>query len=196
MDRKKILYILIPLFALGIFLYVYFYIGKSQNVSKGNDNPNLNSKEVTNSNMKLTTTAFKDGGKIPPKYTCDGEGINPPLEIEGIPENTKSLALIVNDSDAPIGDFTHWTIWNIDPGQQKIAEGETPRGSVQGLNDSGKKGFIGPCPPSGIHRYQFNLYALDSSLDLSADSKRKDLETAIKDHLIEKTVLTGLYGKS
>src|SRR6266852_3867540 len=115
--------------------------------------------------MKITTTAFQEGGNIPSKFTCDGADTNPPLRFEGVPAEAKSLALIVDDPDAPGGLFTHWLVWNIDPKTTEIVENSAPVGAVQGTNDFPKKGYGGPCPASGTHRYYFKVFALAQTLD-------------------------------
>ena len=143
--------------------------------------------------MKIRSTAFENNQPIPKKYTCDGDGINPPLAFSEIPQNAQSLVLIVDDPDAPSGTFTHWTIWNIDPGLLGISENSIPSGAIQGNSDAGKIGYVGPCPPSGTHHYFFKLFALDSKLDLSSGSKRKDLDQAMANHIIGNTEFVGLY---
>jgi len=143
--------------------------------------------------MKIISPAFENKKIIPSKYTCDGENINPPLQISSIPANTQSLALIIDDPDAPNGDWVHWLVWNINPKTQSIAENEIPKGAAQGTNNFNKQNYGGPCPPSGIHRYQFKIYALDTNLNISANSRKKDLEKAIEDHILDKDILIGLY---
>ena len=115
--------------------------------------------------MKITSSAFQEGGNIPSKFTCDGSDTSPPLQITGVPSEAKSLVLIADDPDAPSGLFTHWLVWNIPPQTNSIAEGSAPKG-VQGTNDFGKSGYKGPCPPPGTHRYSFKIFALDRELDL------------------------------
>ena len=144
--------------------------------------------------LKLTSPAFENNGKIPSRYTCQGQDINPELNIEGVPKNTKSLVLIMDDPDAPIGTWVHWVVWNILV-TTKIKEDSVPLGSMQGLNDFGKHDYGGPCPPSGTHRYFFKIYALDTTLDLDKNSKKEDVEKAIKEHIIAQTKLVGLYKK-
>jgi Raf kinase inhibitor-like YbhB/YbcL family protein len=145
--------------------------------------------------LKLKSPAFPDQGKIPSKYTCDGEDVNPCLEISGAPETAKSLVLIVDDPDAPGGDWVHWLVWNIAPETAQIMENSVPSGAIQGKTDFGKSQYGGPCPPSGTHRYQFKLYALDTILDLPSSTAKKDLERAIKGHILDQAVLTGLYSR-
>ncbi len=145
--------------------------------------------------MKITTTAFQEGGNIPSKFTCDGADANPPLRFEGVPAEAKSLALIVDDPDAPGGLFTHWLVWNIDPKTTAVEENGAPSNSVQGKNDFGKSGYGGPCPPSGTHRYFFKIFALDRQLDLAAGSKRAQLDAQMRGHIIAQGELMGRYSR-
>jgi hypothetical protein len=143
--------------------------------------------------MKLTSPAFAHNTSIPKKYTCQGEDISPPLNISDIPENTVSLALIVDDPDAPMGTWDHWLIWNINP-IDKIEEDSAP--GIQGQNSWRRNDYGGPCPPTGTHRYFFKLYALDLTLDLPTGSTKGKLEQMMKQHIIEQIELIGLYQKS
>jgi len=144
--------------------------------------------------MKISSSAFADGKSIPSKYTCDGADTSPPLSIEGVPPGAKSLALIMDDPDAPGGTFDHWIVWNIDPKTTAIAEGQSPKG-ITGRNGFGKDGYGGPCPPSGEHRYYFKLYALDMTLNLPPSSKKADLEKAMKGHTLADAQMMGRYRK-
>ena len=130
-------------------------------------------------NMNLTSPDFREGGNIPERFTCDGKDISPTLKIDGIPKGAKSLVLIVDDPDAPGGNFTHWLIWNIVPDLTEIVANKLPAHAVQGVNDFGKSRYSGPCPPAGAHRYYFRLYALDTTLTLPQTSKRKVVDSAI-----------------
>ncbi len=143
--------------------------------------------------LKISSTAFSNNGNIPSKYTCDGSDINPPLLIEDVPQGAKSLVLITDDPDAPMGTWVHWVVWNISPQTRVIKENDTPPGASSGLNDFRKKSYGGPCPPSGTHRYFFKLYALDTALDLPAGAKKADVEKAMKGHIISRTQVIGLY---
>jgi hypothetical protein len=145
--------------------------------------------------LKISSPVFKDFGIIPKKFTCDGKDVSPPLKFTNIPQKTKSLALIVDDPDAPAGTFTHWIVWGISPKKTQFAVGER-KGITEGTTDFGKTGYGGPCPPSGSHRYFFKLYALDSKIDLSTKSKKKELEAAIQDHIIQSATLVGKYSRS
>jgi Raf kinase inhibitor-like YbhB/YbcL family protein len=144
--------------------------------------------------MTIKSPAFHQGGDIPAKFTCDGGGASPPLQISGIPSDAKSLVLIADDPDAPSGVFTHWLVWNIPPQTNSVTEGSAPKG-VHGTNDFGKSGFGAPCPPSGAHRYYFKVFALDRELALPSGAKRSQLETAMKDHIIAQGELMGLYAR-
>lgn len=145
-----------------------------------------------NSNLRVRSLAFTQGGQIPPKYTCEGENVNPPLKISDLPANTKSLALIVEDPDAPRGVYDHWVVWNIPP-SEGIAENSQP--GVSGKNSFGNTGYGGPCPPSGSHRYFFKVFALDNDLDIQAGSDKKALKEAMKNHVIASGELMGHYQK-
>lgn len=140
-------------------------------------------------------SVFKNNEKIPAKYTCDGENINPPLEISGVPENTKSLVLIVDDPDAPMVTWVHWTMWNIDPKTQKIEENSAPHGAVEGMTSFNKTGYGGPCPPSGVHRYFFKLYAIDTELNLPKSDEKLDIEKEINGRILDQAELIGLYSR-
>jgi len=134
--------------------------------------------------LKLSSTAFKHNDSIPSKYTCDGADVNPPLVIENAPLTAKSLALIVDDPDAPAGNWVHWVVWNIDPTTSEIRENTVPSGAQQGINDFRKHDYGGPCPPSGTHRYFFKLYALDMMLSLGPKTNKAELERAMKGHIV------------
>ena len=144
--------------------------------------------------MKITSSAFHEGGDIPSKFTCDASDTSPPLQITGIPSEAKSLVLIADDADAPGGLFTHWLVWNIPPQTSSIAEGIAPKG-VQGANDFGKSGYRGPCPPPGRHRYSFKIFALDRELELRSGAKRSQVDAAMKGHVIAQGELVGRYAR-
>jgi hypothetical protein len=146
--------------------------------------------------MKITSSAFQEGGHIPSKFSREAGNVSPPLRIDGTPENAKSLVLIVDDPDAPVGLFTHWLVWNIDPKTTEIPEKSLPKGAVQGTNDYSNLGYGGPQPPSGTHRYYFKIFALDQTLDLRSGAKRQELEKALNDHIIAQGQLMGRYTHS
>lgn len=143
--------------------------------------------------MKLTSPEFEHGGSIPAKFTCDGKDVSPPLEIADAPDDTKTMALIVDDPDAPSKTWLHWLLYDIPP-TARIQEDDIP--GKQGMNDFGKKNYGGPCPPSGRHRYFFRLHALDTELNLPDGASRKDVENAMEGHILEKAELMGLYERS
>ena len=146
--------------------------------------------------MRLTCPEFKDNGKFPAKYTCDGDNISPELHITGTPRGTKSLALLLEDPDAPNGLWVHWIVWNINPNMTTLPPQAEPRESVIGRNSWGHNMYGGPCPPSGTHRYVFRLYALDTVLDLAGTASKGQLNVAMEGHVLAEAVLTGLYGES
>ena len=142
--------------------------------------------------LQVISIVFSHNGHIPPQYTCEGENFNPPLTIRNIPEGTKTLALIMEDPDAPKGVFDHWIVWNIPP-NEAIVERSNP--GINGTNSFGKTGYGGPCPPSGSHRYFFRVYALDCELDLEVGSGKKELLDAMEGHVLASGELMGLYQK-
>src|SRR5947209_20171685 len=145
--------------------------------------------------MKISSSAFQEGGTIPEKFSKNGQNVSPELRIEGATAEAKSLALIVDDPDAPVGLFTHWLVWNIDPKTTEIGENSVPQGAVQGTNDFPGQRYDGPQPPSGTHRYYFKIFALDKTLDLKAGTKRREVDAAMKGHVIAQGYLMGKYSK-
>lgn len=143
--------------------------------------------------MILTSPSFQENEFIPSKFTCDGGNVNPELQIQNVPPEAKSLALIMDDPDAPSGNFTHWLVWNIKPDTEIIKHESVPPGSVEGRNDKGEFGYTGPCPPSGTHHYHFKLYALKALLNLPAEASKKMLEFEISKNKIAYAELIGLY---
>lgn len=153
--------------------------------------------------MKLTVTsdAFKEGEVIPSKYTCDGKDISPQLNWAGIPSDAKSIALISDDPDAPMGTWVHWVMYNMPADTKGLPENVPQKetlenGAIQGINDSHQIGYGGPCPPSGVHRYYFKVYALDAKLSLKPKATKKDLENAMKGHILAEGQLMGRYSRS
>ncbi len=142
--------------------------------------------------MKLTSSAFEHNQMIPSKFTCEGEDVNPTLNISEIPPEGKFLALIVDDPDAPMGTWVHWVVFNI-PVTAAIEENSRP--GLQGINDFGRRDYGGPCPPSGTHRYFFKIYALDTKLDLKEGISKAQLEKAMQGHILAQGELIGLYKK-
>jgi len=150
--------------------------------------------------MKLTSTAFSEGGMIPAQYTCNGPDVSPPLNWEDVPEETKSLALIADDPDAPVGTWVHWVLYNLPADTHELQEDlpktkVLPNGAMQGTNDFRKIGYNGPCPPGGTHRYFFKLYALDEMVDLNPGARKKDLLDAMKGHILAECQLMGKFSR-
>jgi Raf kinase inhibitor-like YbhB/YbcL family protein len=147
--------------------------------------------------IKLSSPAFAAGATIPKQFTCDGQDVSPPLRWSGVPSGAHSLALIVEDPDAPGGTFVHWTLYEIDAGLSAISQGKAPPGAVQGENSFGKSGYGGPCPPKGDkpHRYMFGLYALSASPALSAGAKPDVVIAALKRTASVRGVLSAKYGR-
>ncbi len=148
--------------------------------------------------MKITSSALANNGMIPSKYTCDGENISPPLQWDGIPDGTKSIALICDDPDAPMGTFVHWVLYNLPAETKELAENvptdkELSNGARQGTTDFRQIGYGGPCPPSGTHRYFFKIYALDAKLDLTAGVSKSQLLKAMDGHVLAQSELIGKY---
>jgi Raf kinase inhibitor-like YbhB/YbcL family protein len=143
--------------------------------------------------IKISSTAFTQNGSIPAKYTCDGSDVSPPLTFENIPPGAKSLALIVDDPDAPAGTWVHWVVWNIGPAVKEIKENSLPSGAQEGMSDFRKRGYGGPCPPGGTHRYFFKLYVLDTTLTLGPNTTKAMLEQAMKKHVMAQSELIGKY---
>jgi len=161
--------------------------------NKNNTNNMKEENDIQNSNMRLISPLFLHNGSFPADCTCDGKEINPPLEIAGVPEQAKSLALILRDPDAPSGTYYHWVVWNINPDTKLIEKESVPKGAVQGLNSARQNLYFGPCPPSGTHRYYFDLYALDVKLNLPEATTAAQLKAAMEGHIIDQAQLMGRY---
>ncbi len=177
LKTTKIIFVLV-LIATSLFFFRFTASGREAKMTEA---------------LRISSSAFENNGGIPAKFTCDGRDINPPLAIAGVPASAKSLALIVDDPDAPSGMWVHWVVWNIDPKAAEIAENSVPKGAVQGINDFRKHAYGGPCPPSGTHRYFFKLYALDTQLSLGTNAGKKDLEKAMQGHIISQAQIIGTY---
>ena len=151
--------------------------------------------------LAISSPAFSNGGSIPKKFTCDGPDVSPQLAWSESAAATKSFALLVDDPDAPVGNWNHWTAWNLPATAHGLPEGVSQDarladGTEQGRNDFGKTGYNGPCPPPGKpHRYYFKLFALDTNLDLKAGSRKKELEAAMKGHVLTQAEWMGTYGR-
>lgn len=147
--------------------------------------------------MKISSPAFEEKKMMPDRYTCDGEDVNPPLTISGVPPEAASLALIVDDPDSvtPTGGWVHWLVWNIDPQACEIGENNVPQGAIQGRNNFGLVRWGGPCPPEGaFHNYRFQVYALKEKINLPEGTDKLTLQKEIEDKVLEKAQLVGMYG--
>jgi Raf kinase inhibitor-like YbhB/YbcL family protein len=144
--------------------------------------------------LKVSSYAFENEGNIPSEFTCDGQDISPPLTITDIPKEAKTLSIIMDDPDAPMGTFTHWVAWNIPSHKTQFAKGEK-FDFLQGCNSFGTTEYGGPCPPSGTHRYFFKIHALDTKLDLKKESSVKDLQKAMSGHILTEAILMGKYSR-
>lgn len=151
--------------------------------------------------LALTSSAFEEGALIPARYTCDGEDISPPLSWSELPAGTESLALIMDDPDAPVGTWVHWVVFDLPPDTRSLPEAvapgaSLPGGGMQGRNSWNEAAYGGPCPPPGSeHGYLFRLYALDVRLGLDADADKGDVEGAMADHILARGQLTGRCGR-
>ncbi len=145
--------------------------------------------------MEISSRAFRNGEMIPERYACGGDGINPPLEIKGVPASAKSLALVVDDPDAPSGTFIHWLVWNIAPKTKEMKEGAMGIG-VEGVTSAGEIGYTPPCPPRGnTHTYRFKLYALGTLLKLEPGADSEQLDKAMTGHVVAQAELDGEFGR-
>ncbi|MGO9119629.1 MAG: YbhB/YbcL family Raf kinase inhibitor-like protein [Desulfomonilaceae bacterium] len=149
-------------------------------------------------NMEVKSTAFQDGAMIPKLYTCDGQDISPPLSWSGVPADAKSIALIMDDPDAPRGTWVHWVLFNIPPDTKSLAENiprtaSLPNGAKHGKNSWPKLGYGGPCPPGGTHRYYFKVYALEVVLNLNTGITVAQLLKAMEGHILAQGQLMGRY---
>jgi Raf kinase inhibitor-like YbhB/YbcL family protein len=184
MGKKIVLFVLSAL----IFCSVYFIYAKDKK------------KEGKPMELKITSTAFSEGGMIPIQYTCDGRDISPPLIWTRGPEGTKSYALISDDPDAPVGTWVHWVAYNIPASStslpENVSKGEKlDDGTLQGVNDFKKHGYGGPCPPGGTHRYYFKLYALDTELKAGPGLTKKNLLKEMDSHIVGNGELMGRYSR-
>ncbi|WP_329259647.1 YbhB/YbcL family Raf kinase inhibitor-like protein [Streptomyces sp. NBC_01478] len=147
--------------------------------------------------IAVTSTAFAQGGTVPRRYTCDGEGVSPPLAFAGVPANAAELVVLLEDPDAPNGTFTHWLMWGVPPHDTRLTAGSALRGATEGRNGFKKIGYGGPCPPQGAepHHYVFSVYATDQKLALATDASPDDVRHALTGHTLASGTLTGRYGR-
>jgi Raf kinase inhibitor-like YbhB/YbcL family protein len=196
-DKIKILNFIFKLIVIFVLITLLIVSCNYENrIIRNSGNNNQINKETNT--MKLESSAFKSNELIPAKYTCDGKDISPPLLWDEIPIGTQTIALIVDDPDAPGRIFVHWLVYNIPNTTHQLTEHTPtvktlPNGAVQGKNDFGKFGYGGPCPPSGIHRYFFKLYAVDKSLDLAIGATKNQILAAMEGHILASAELIGRY---
>ncbi len=190
-SKRAMIYFAIIDVALIVGAIWYFSSGRRQPAPVGLE-------DFAKGGMRVASPAFEQNGPIPLHFACTregGDGVSPPLEISGVPAEAKSLALALEDPDAPIGTWTHWTLWNMSPRLTSLREGTVPQGAVQGANSAGQKGYFGPCPPTGAHRYLFKVYALDETLQLPDDTDPQALRQALLPHVVGQAVLVGTFRK-
>jgi hypothetical protein len=198
MKKFIVAVVIIIILCLAVFV-IYKYSGNRTATFTDQNQATIN----TTTPMTIASSAFLDSQTVPKQYTCDGAGINPPLQFSNIPSEAQSLALLVEDPDAPTGIWIHWLMWNISASTTEISENSVPQGAIQGQASSGQNVYGAPCPPSptpgsgqaGIHHYIFTVYALDSKLQLPSYSTAQNFQSAIQGHVISQAQLTGLYGR-
>jgi Raf kinase inhibitor-like YbhB/YbcL family protein len=197
---KKVAFIFIVIIILGLAAFIlYRFAGKTTKTFISRDQNTIN----TIAPMIISSPAFLDSQTIPKQYTCDGDGINPALQLADVPAEAKSLALIISDPDAPSPPWIHWVMWNISASTTEISENSVPQGAIQGKGSSGQNVYGSPCPPvpseaegpSGTHHYIFTVYALDSTLNLPSYSTADKLQAAMQGHIITQAQLVGVYGR-
>lgn len=175
-------------------LAVFSYFNSYNTTLKTNQTTSMATQGLNQTIMQVSSPAFKNDTNIPSEFTCDGLDISPPIDITGVPKEAKTLSIIMQDPDAPMGTITHWLVWNVPPTKLQFIKNEKIE-FAQGLTSLGKIGYGGPCPPSGIHRYFFKIYALDSKLDLVNGSSVTDLQKAMLGHVVAEDTLMGKYAK-
>jgi len=187
--KKIIILILAVLLVAGLIKFKY---NTSPYISQDSVEPNLHDSDK----FSITSSVFSNQGKIPSEYTCDGSNISPPLTIKNVPQDAKSLVLIVDDMDTPQGVWVHWLVYNIPPDIQNILENSMPIGSQVGKNSFGNKEYAGPCPLYGEHRYIFKLYAIDHYIVLPESPDRQEIINEINGHVLAESVTTGIYTRN
>lgn len=183
----------------GLAVVLIFALLGGQTTFAADDREKTPEVDEGDTEMKIMSSAFNEGEPIPRVYTCDGKDLSPPLSWEEAPDGTRSLVLIGDDPDAPMGTWVHWVLYNIPPDTTALAQGmptdtALEDGSKQGVTDFGRPGYGGPCPPKGKpHRYFFKLYALDTLLEFEGKVKKEDVEKAMKDHILAEAQIMGTY---
>lgn len=177
--------------AIGIAFVVIALIYAGGNLFKHGGRNQVS--QLQNNSLSLTSSAFSNNGTIPREFSCKGRNVNPPLSISGVPASAKSLTLIMHDPDAPNGDFVHWLVWDIPATTEKVNTDSSPVGATLGTNGTGRTGYLGPCPPSGTHRYIFELYAVDKILGLKPGANHSQLGAALAGHILAQHNLIGTF---
>ncbi len=199
MKDKQLTFLILIIVGIAIFAGSLYVTAKGINVNifemVKNSVPTKPAKPQYSEKIKLTSSAFENEGVIPVKYTCSGDDVNPPLTIDNLPQDTKSVVLILEDPDAPYKTWTHWIVFNIDIRQKEIPANTVPWNSKLGTNDFGADDYRGPCPPVGKHKYVFRAYALDKVLDLGSGAKREEVEKEMSGHVLDTGVLSGVFEK-
>lgn len=192
---SQLTFIMILLVVIGLSCGVYLLYTKGINLNKINMGILQEPPEPTYpGKLTLKSPAFDNNGEIPIVYSCKGANYNPPMQIFNAPNGTQSFVLVVDDPDAPVKTFDHWIVFNINPKTTTIPENSVPTGGILGQNGLGKGGYQGPCPPTGKHRYNFKLYALDILLESKAGATKEELAKQMAGHILDKSVLVGTFG--
>lgn len=178
---------------ISLFCLTLLALPASKGLAAGQKTEVIQMAEAAVARMSISSPSFSRDGYIPEEFSCRGRDVNPPLVFEGAPEGAKSLALIMDDPDAPSGTWVHWVMWNIPPKTRRIEANSVPKGAVQGRNSWRKSGYGGPCPPSGVHHYFFKLYALDTVLSLDSGAGKAQLAAAMRGHILAQTEIIGLF---
>ncbi len=187
-QMKSLLVFIFLVVLIGAGLYVYYINSPYSTGVKRTFFGKLES-------MTISSTSFSNQGKIPKKYTCDDANVNPPLTFNAIPPSSRSLLVIAEDRDSNPKDFTHWTIFDLNPSINGLNENSVPDQATEGVNSFGNIGYDGPCPPNGTHRYVFKLFALDSVLGLERGAKKEEILSKIQGHILDEAELVGTYKK-
>ncbi|GHO85199.1 YbhB/YbcL family Raf kinase inhibitor-like protein [Dictyobacter formicarum] len=192
---KKVLLIIGVLVFVVVVIFITVSFAKSPILVTNTENHGNST--ILTKNMKISSIAFGNNTRIPVKYTCNGQDINPPLQFVGVPQDAKSLVLIVDDPDAPMGTWVHWVVYNIEPSVKQVNEKSVPQGGIEAKTSVGKPSYSGPCPPSGTHRYFFKVYALDTTLVFERRDQvdKRLVEEKMKGHVIDQAEMIGLYSQ-
>jgi len=195
---KQLIFIWVILIVLGAIAGMYYIQTEGISLGKTPLAKNVSSQPSVKypNNLVIKSKVFENNGIIPEKYTCKEENISPPLEFLEVPSGAQSLVLVVTDPDAPLKDFIHWLVFNIDPKTINVAENSIPGNGLQGQNSLGKGEYTGPCPATGTHRYVFELYALNTRIDDSQTYTKEQILQRYKENILDTAKLTGLFGNN